>query len=181
MLTVFCNSLPGDIKGSLRSSTSRHTYGSVAASTALRGRMLWEQIHLPYADKLEQKFGQAHPDLPSLIVKNVYGDLFCNSVCESDRTIGRVTTSLSAIVCLRTRSKCAPLDFKAQLFDHICGLKNAWRDGSWKAEPGIGTDDAVEWLLKDEGCIWVLQKVDELCAVLGSAAETPSSDCRYRL
>lgn len=181
MLTVFCESLPVEIRESLRSTPSRHTNESIAALTLLKGRMLWEQIHLPFADKVEQKFRQAHPDLPSLIVKNIYGDLFCNSVCDRDRTIGRVTTSLSAIACLRAISKCAPLDFTAQLFDHICGLKNAWRDGSWKSEPGIGTDEAVEWLLKDEGCIWVLEKVDRLSTALGLTADTMSAGIRTKL
>lgn len=181
MLTIFCESLPTAIKKSLRSTPSRHTNGLVATSTPLRGRTLWEQIHYPFADKLEQKFGRVHPDLPSLVVKNVYGDLFCNSVCESDRTIGRVTTSLSAIACLRAKSKCAPLDFEAQLFDHVCGLKNAWRDGTWKSEPGIGTGGAVEWLLKDEGCIWVLEKVDRLSTALGLPAYTSPSQGRSKL
>lgn len=144
--------------------------------TQTGGRTLWEQIHFPFASKVEWKFGQAHPDLPSLVVESIYGDLFSNSVCEKDRTVGRVTTSLAAIVCLRARP-----GFAAQVLDHICGLKNAWRDDSWKSEPRIGSESSIEWLLSDDGCIWILKKVDQLTDALRSTAGSTSSGCKARL
>lgn len=152
---------------------SRHTDESAAALTAAGGQTLWEQIHQPFASKVERKFSQAHPDLPLFIKGRIYGDLFCNFVCEKEETIGRVTTSLSAIACLRARP-----GFALQVFDHICGLKNAWRDGSWKSEPHVGSEKSIEWLLSDNGCIWVLRKVDELIEALDL---TEPMTCRERL
>ena len=84
------------------------------------------------------------------MVKNFYGDLFTNVVGEREQTVGRVTTSLTAIACLRAGQIFAP-----QVFDHIYGLRNAWRDGAWRSEYHVGPEESVKWLSSEDGCTWV--------------------------
>ncbi|KAH5622259.1 hypothetical protein HBI51_247650 [Parastagonospora nodorum] len=54
----------------------------------------------------------------------------------------------------------------SQLLGHLYGLRKAWDDGSWASDPHAGVADAVQWLVSDVGCIWVLAKVDELTEAL---------------
>ena len=126
-----------------------------------RGRALWKQTHRPLHTKLEHKLAQAHPDLPVFIVHNVYGGLFADIGRVRGVAIGRIAISLCAIACLRAQQGVGP-----QLLGHIRGLKKAWEDGSWKSEPCADTEQAIGWLVSDEGCIWVLQKIDELVEAL---------------
>ena len=126
-----------------------------------RGRALWKQIHRPLDTKLEHKLAQAHPDLPVFIVHNVYGGLFADPERVTGAMLGRIATSLCAIACLRAQQGVGP-----QLLGHVRGLKKAWEDGSWKSDPHAGEEHAVRWLVSDEGCIWVLQKIDELVEAL---------------
>jgi hypothetical protein len=115
--------------------------------------------------KLEQKLKLAHPDLPVAIINNEYGSIFSHPDRTTGKNIGRIITSLSAIACLRAQWGVAP-----QLKGHMFGLKKVWEDGSWAEEQDTGPEEAVKWLASDEGCIWVLTKVDELVEALGGIA-----------
>jgi hypothetical protein len=148
MLNALRESLPHSISTSLSKSTTRHIDEHNIASVQARGRMLWEQIHGRFSDKLEQKFSEAHPDLPIIAIGTMYGNLLIN---------GRVTTSIGSMACLQSQ-----VGFAAQVFDHVCGLKNAWKDGSWRSEPNLGSEEGIKWLLSDGGSLWILEKVDEL-------------------
>jgi hypothetical protein len=96
-------------------------------------------------------------------VDNVYGGIFADPVDPTGTRIGRITLSLFAIACLRAQQRVG-----SQLLGHIHGRRNAWDDGSWTSDPHAGTEDAVRWLASDEGCIWVLTKVDQLVEALGA-------------
>lgn len=148
MLMALHSSLPPSIRASLSKAGSRHIDEHNIASIQARGRTLWNSIHGRFADAVEQKFSEAHPDLSSFAIGTVYGNCLRN---------GRVSTSIGSIACLQAQPGFAP-----QVFDHVCGLKNAWKDGSWRSEPGVGEEEAVRWLLGDEGCMWILEKVNEL-------------------
>lgn len=131
-----------------------------------QGFALWTQIHGRLSKKLAQKFREAHPDLPSVVIGTMYGNSLRN---------GRVTTSLGAIACLHAQK-----GFEPQVHDHVYGLKNAWRDGSWRGDRGIGCEAGMKWLLDDEGCLWVLEKVEELVRVVEQEGDDEVVRCRSR-
>lgn len=118
MLSSFREALPLHVKASLRSVAYRHSDELTIASTHARGRMLWKQIHQPFDTKLEQKFGEAHPDLPEFIVNSLYGHLSACAGPLRDDLVERITTSLCAIACLRSHQGLAP-----QVSDHIYGQR----------------------------------------------------------
>jgi hypothetical protein len=161
MLNAFRASLPSCVTALLRTIPSRLADESSIESISDRGRTLWSNIHRPFEKKLEQKLGNAHPDLPIFIINNEYGGLFANPEGLAGTFIGRIATSVLVIACLRAQD-----DLDLPLRSHVLGLKKAWEDGSWKAEPEIGPEEAIRWLVSDEGCIWVLTKADELVDVL---------------
>jgi hypothetical protein len=148
MLMALRFSLPPHVKHSLSTPTSRAIDSSNIESIQARGAALWTSIHGKFASAVEQKFAEAHPDLPSFAIGTMYGNCLRG---------GRVTISIGAIACLQAQP-----GFEAQVFDHVCGLKNAWKDGSWRSEEGVGEEAGVRWLLSNEGCAWILEKVNEM-------------------
>ncbi|KAH8710257.1 hypothetical protein GQ44DRAFT_626645 [Phaeosphaeriaceae sp. PMI808] len=164
MLISFHASLPLCVASSLNTVPSRYTDASNIESMQKRGRILWDQVHNPWGASLEHKLQKAHPDLPIFIINNLYGGLFANTERSWGPKIGRIFTSLSAIASLRAQPSASP-----QLRGHIYGMRKVWEDGSWKSEPNIGPEEAVKWITSDQGCIWVLRKVDELVYALGAA------------
>lgn len=102
----------------------------------------------------------AHPDLPMFVIDHVYGLILAHRVKSSTMSIGRLTLSLSAIAVLRVQRHSA-----AQLGGHIRGLKKAWEDGSWDTETQIGSKEAIQWLVSDVGCVWLLRAIDDLAKV----------------
>lgn len=108
MLSSSREALPLRVKASLRNAAYRCSDESTIASINARGRMLWKQIHQPFDKKLEQKFGEAHPDLPEFIVNSMYGHLFARAGALIDGRIERITTSLCAIACLRSHRGLIP-------------------------------------------------------------------------
>jgi hypothetical protein len=162
MLRAFSSSLPCCVAFLLNSITSRSLNVTNIESTKTAGRTLWKQIHYPIDTKIEYKLEAAHPDLPIFIIENVYGGLFTNPDHGMGTEVGRITTSLFAIACLRAQQGAG-----SQLAGHISGLRKAWEDGSWRLEPHAGTEDAIRWLVSDEGCIWVLRTIDQLVRALG--------------
>jgi hypothetical protein len=161
MLNEFYASLPPCIMHSLNTTPSRYLHPFNVESMNTRGRALWKQMHYPVDKKLEHKLAHAHPDLSIYIIHSVYGGLFTNPENLKCARIGRITMSLSAIACLRAQHGVGP-----QLLGHFRGLKKTWKDESWKSEPHVGGDEAIRWFVSDEGCIWVLEKIDELSKAL---------------
>lgn len=162
MLNAFRAALPAAVAASLNTTPSRlPTQANVDAINA-RGQALWESIYRPLAKKLEDKLADAHPDLPVFIISSEYGALFSDPPRSAGADVGRITTSLVAIACLRAQQGVGP-----QVLSHVFGLRKAWDDGTWKSEPQAGDEEAIRWLVSDEGCTWVLEKVDELVAALG--------------
>lgn len=162
MLNAFRAELPSTIASSLNTQPTRFPDSSNIESINTRGRALWDAIYRPLQTKLEEKLGEAHPDLPVFIINNEYGGLFTDPARNTGATVGRVTTSLIAITCLRAQQGVGP-----QVLSHVFGLRKGWDDGTWKQEPEAGEEEGIKWLVSDEGCTWILEKVDELVEALG--------------
>ena len=90
--------------------------------------------------------------------------------------MGRITTSLIAITCLRAQQGVGP-----QVLSHVFGLRKAWEDGTWKQEPEAGEEEGIRWLVSDEGCTWVLEKVDELVEALGGGQGSTFAPIKAKL
>lgn len=176
MLRTFSSSLPWYVTFLLSSVTSRSLNVANVESTKTAGRTLWKQIHYPTDTELEYKLEAAHPDLPNFMIESVYGGLFANPDRGMGTEVGRISTSLFAIACLRAQQGARP-----QLLGHICGLRKAWEDGSWKTEPHAGTEDAIRWLASDEGCIWVLEMIDQLIKALGEGYGSTFAPMRAKI
>lgn len=146
MLMALRSSLSPYIRSALSTKPLRGTDSSNIESIQARGAALWTSIHGKFATAVEQKFTQAHPDLSSFAIGTMYGNGLRS---------GRVTISIGAISTLRAQPGFAP-----QVIDHVFGLKNAWRDGSWSSDEGYGEEEGMRWLLSDEGAAWILEKVD---------------------
>jgi hypothetical protein len=162
MLNAFRASLPESVVGSLNTTPSRLPTTDNVDSINSRGRALWDSIYRPLETKLEHKLADAHPDLPVFIISSEYGALFSDPPRSDGANVGRITTSLVAVACLRAQQGVGP-----QVLSHVFGLRKAWDDGTWKSEPQAGEENAVKWLVSDEGCTWVLEKVDEVVSALG--------------
>ncbi|CAA9964979.1 hypothetical protein PTNB73_06171 [Pyrenophora teres f. teres] len=162
MLNAFRAELPSSIASSLNTKPTRFPSPSNVEQINARGRALWNAIYRPLETKLEHKLGEAHPDLPVFIINSEYGGLFTDPPRNEGATVGRITTSLIAITCLRAQQGVGP-----QVLSHVFGLRKAWEDGTWKQEPEAGSEEGIRWLVSDEGCTWVLEKVDELVEALG--------------
>ena len=160
MLNAFRASLPTSIATSLNTTPTRYPDASNIESINSRGRALWDKIYRPLETKLENKLGEAHPDLPVFIINNEYGGLFTDPERSAGATVGRITTSLIAITCLRAQQGVGP-----QVLSHIFGLRKSWEDGSWKTE----------------GCAWVLQKTDELVEALGGGQGSTFAPVKAKL
>jgi hypothetical protein len=167
MLNSFRSSLPEPIVKFLNTTPSRLPTTSNVDSINSRGRALWDSIYRPLENKLEDKLALAHPDLPVFIISSEYGALFSDPPRSSGANVGRITTSLVAVACLRAQQGVGP-----QVLSHVFGLRKAWEDGSWKSEPEVGKEEAIRWLVSDEGCTWVLEKVDEVVNALGGGEGT---------
>ncbi|KAH8728592.1 Dol-P-Man:Man(5)GlcNAc(2)-PP-Dol alpha-1,3-mannosyltransferase [Phaeosphaeriaceae sp. PMI808] len=166
MLNAFRAQLPPSIASSLNTTPTRIPSPSNIEAINTRGRALWDAIYRPLETKLEHKLGDAHPDLPVFIINQEYGGLFTDPPGKPGAKVGRITTSLVAITCLRAQQGVGP-----QVLSHVFGLRKAWEDGSWKDEPDAGEEEGIRWLVSDQGCTWVLEKVDELVAALGGGQD----------
>ncbi|KAF1972083.1 hypothetical protein BU23DRAFT_599789 [Bimuria novae-zelandiae CBS 107.79] len=168
MLNAFRAELPSSIAASLNTKPSRLPTQSNVDSINSRGKALWNSIYRPLAEKLENKLADAHPDLPVFIISSEYGALFSDPERSTGADVGRITTSLCAVACLRAQQGVGP-----QVLSHVFGLRKAWDDGTWKTEPRAGEEEGIKWLVSDEGCTWVLQKVDEVVeAISGGQGST---------
>lgn len=110
------------------------------------------------------------------IINQEYGGLFTDPPGKPGAKVGRVTTSLVAITCLRAQQGVGP-----QVLSHVFGLRKGWEDGTWKDEPEAGSEEAIRWLVSDEGCTWVLEKVDELVEALGGGQGSTFAPVRSKL
>ncbi|KAM0790610.1 hypothetical protein ACM66B_004474 [Microbotryomycetes sp. NB124-2] len=162
-------------------------------NTLDNSQRLWKSIYSPLDQKLLNKLGSAHPDLPIVILEANYGALLSNPRLsdssagasngneDSDvdgsgrrvvqsRMTGRVLTSLIAISCLRAQGGVGP-----QVLSHVFGLKKA---GLEQADEGRERDDEQvtkdekNFLTSDEGCEWVLNSVDEIVRVVVGEQQT---------
>lgn len=180
MLNAFRASLPPTITPALTKTPTRLPTPENITSINHRGRTLWNDIYHPLANKLEHKLSEAHPDLPVFIINSEYGALFTDpaerAAAVPGATVGRLTTSLVAITCLRAQQGVGP-----QVLSHVFGLRKAWDDDSWRRDTDVGDEEGVKWLVSDEGCIWVLEKVDELVAALGGGEGSTFAPVKARL
>ncbi|EMD86592.1 hypothetical protein COCC4DRAFT_143506 [Bipolaris maydis ATCC 48331] len=154
MLDEFRASLPSAVISSLNTRSSSFANSDNINSIKEQGEKLWNAIHHPNGGKIERRLANAHPDLGNYIRYHVYGGLLSRDYAV---TVGRITISLCAIACLR-----ASRPFSRQLAGHVHALKKTWNDGSWISDPNAGSQEGVRWLTSDEGCIWVLEVVDDL-------------------
>jgi hypothetical protein len=148
MLMALHSSLPPHIRSSLSITTLRSIDSSNIQSIQARGATLWTSIHGKFADAVERKFAEAHPDLGAFTIGTMHGKCLRS---------GRVTISVAAILTLRAQP-----GFEPQVSDHVFGLKNAWKNGSWRSEEGYGQEEGMRWLLSDEGVAWILEEVNKM-------------------
>lgn len=165
MLGAFRSSLPQSVSSSLTTTSSRQPDTSNISHISSRGISLWDSIYRPFETKLIDKLAESHPDLPVHIVNSHYGALLSD---PSDRpstiSVGRVTTSLVAVACLRAQTGVGP-----QVTSHIFGLRKAVEDGTWKTEEAVLKEcgeEGVTWLASDEGSGWILETVDGIVAAI---------------
>jgi hypothetical protein len=176
MLNAFRAELPSSIAASLNTKPSRLPTQTNVDSINSRGRALWNSIYRPLSEKLENKLADAHPDLPVFIISSEYGALFSDPERSAGADIGRITTSLCAIACLRAQQGVGP-----QVLSHVFGLRKAWDDGTWKSEPEAGEEGGIKWLVSDEGCTWALEKVDEVVEALGGGQGSTFAPVKAKL
>ncbi|KAL9084006.1 MAG: hypothetical protein Q9165_008282 [Trypethelium subeluteriae] len=160
MLNAFRASLPSDVASSLSTTPTRAPTTENITSIRERGRQLWDSIYRPYETKLVDKLAEAHPDLPVHILNSEYGSLLSDPPRSTGSTVGRITTSIVAVACLRAQSGVGP-----QVTSHIFGLRKAAEDGTWKDD--VESEEAVRWLASDEGNTWILEKIDEIIDTIG--------------
>lgn len=167
MLAAFRASLPPAVRSSLSTTPSCRVNADNIESIKEEGEKLWKAIHYPKESVIERKLADAHPDLASYVKGHVYGGLLSR---HCGPAFGRITISLCAIACLR-----ASRPSSRQLLSHVHGLKKTWQNGSWRSDPNAGSEEGLRWLTSDEGCIWVLEVVDELVlAIAGGLAAGPA-------
>ena len=111
MLIALHSSLPPHIRCSLSTTTLRHVDSSNIESIQARGAALWTSIHGKFADAVERKLSEAHPNLGAFTIGTMHGTCLRS---------GRVTISVAAISTLHAQP-----GFEAQVSDHVFGLKNA--------------------------------------------------------
>ena len=176
MLNAFRAELPPSVVAALNTTPSRLPTPANVDAINCRGRALWDSVYRPLERKLELKLADAHPDLPVFIISSEYGALFSDPPRSHGANVGRITTSLVAVACLRAQQGVGP-----QVLSHVFGLRKAWDDGSWKSEPQAGDEAAIRWLVSDEGCTWVLEKVDEVVEALGGGQGSTFAPSRAKL
>jgi hypothetical protein len=176
MLNAFRASLPSEVAVLLSNTMSRQLNASNVGYIKSAGRALWKRIHYPTDAVLESKLMAAHPDLPIYIINYLYGGLFSNSDYGGRTKLDRITISLFAIACLRVQQGA-----RLQLLGHIRGLKAALKDGSWRSEHRASPQDAIEWLVSDEGCVWILSKIDELVRAIWDGPTSTFATTKARI
>jgi hypothetical protein len=117
-----------------------------------RGRKLWRSVYGRHEEVLLNRLGEAHPDLPGVVLAGSYGLVLAGEEGE------RVGTSLVAVACLRARRGAGK-----QLVSHVYGLSGAAGEGK----------EGERWLGTDEGSEWVVRSVDRLveCFETGGSVE----------
>lgn len=192
-LNGFRDSLPTAVASQLSKTATRgvdsadgHGFDEIIR----RGQRLWVSIYDPLDTKLYEKVARAHPDLPIIILQHHYGALLSDPRVTTAELghgtatpcrVGRVLTSIVAICCLRAQTGCGP-----QLLSHVYGLKKALADGSYTDGFGppvtqeASKQEALKWLLSDEGIEWILQKTDELIGLFQNQGEgdAPQKDSK---
>lgn len=167
-LGAFYNGLPKDIQTQLQQRKPRRglTRDNID-DVVKRGNDLWESVYHPLSQKLSDKLGQSHPDLPVFIIEGEYGCLFSDPPGPKDPSrpsIGRVLTSIIAVACLRAQSGVGP-----QVVSHVFGLRKAFDDGSAESEDEV---PGGKWLASNEGSLWLLEQVDSIVHALGGERGT---------
>lgn len=170
-LNAFHASLPASVASALGKDASRALTGDNVEAVKTRGRGLWDSIYAPFENKLVDKLGVAHPDLPVVILNCHYGPLLSDPE-GSKRGVGRVMTSLVAVASLRAQTGVGP-----QVLSHVFGLRKAVDDGSFRDDLAVEeggeeervSEEAVRWLAGDEGGEWVLRAVDRIVEGLGGS------------
>ncbi|EHY56047.1 hypothetical protein HRR83_006574 [Exophiala dermatitidis] len=160
-LGAFREGLPREVYDSIPAPPSRQINSKNADQVVARGRALWNSIYHPFEDKLYDKLGQSHPNLPVHILAAHYGTLLSDPEPDSEASaslikVGRVLTSIVGISCLRAQTGVGP-----QVTSHVFGLRKAFQDGS--AEKDV---EGGDWLATDEGNQWILHVVDEIVQAL---------------
>ncbi|KAL7804852.1 hypothetical protein V8C44DRAFT_361524 [Trichoderma aethiopicum] len=171
-LNAFHASLPQSITSSLSTQPSRTLTSANIEDVKARGRGLWDSIYAPFEDKLVDKLGTSHPDLPVVILNCHYGPLLSDPEEGVKRGVGRVMTSLVAVASLRAQTGVGP-----QVLSHVFGLRKALGDGSFRGDlevegGGEGermSEEGARWLAGDEGGEWVLTTVDRIVEGLGGS------------
>ncbi|KAF2198719.1 hypothetical protein GQ43DRAFT_474295 [Delitschia confertaspora ATCC 74209] len=176
MLNVFRASLPQSVVSSLSTTPTRLPTPQNVESINNRGRELWNSIYRPLERKLEFKLADAHPDLPVFIINGEYGALFTDPPRNTGANVGRITTSIVAVACLRAQQGVGP-----QVLSHVFGLRKALEDGTWKDEPAAGEEEGIRWLVSNEGCTWVLEKIDEVVEALGGGTGSTFAPFKAKL
>ncbi|KAF2815262.1 uncharacterized protein BDZ99DRAFT_193176 [Mytilinidion resinicola] len=175
MLNAFHASLPSSVASQLNTRPSRVLKPELLSGVAERGKKLWDSIYRPFENKLYDKLATSHPDLPVHILNSEYGALLADPPSKSQTpatAVGRVNTSIIAVACLRAQQGVGP-----QVLSHVFGLRKAVEDGSWRDDAAAvedGGEEGVRWLASDEGCVWILEKVDSLVEALGGANFAPA-------
>lgn len=176
-LNAFRTTLPEPVAGALSKQPTRLPTSSNIDDIRSRGRQLWDSIYRPFEDKLYEKLGEAHPDLPVYILNFHYGALLADppadgvvrrSVKSKDGNgeetgvagLGRLLTSVVAVACLRAQTGVGP-----QVLSHVFGLRKAIEDGTW-VEDGE-SEEGARWLTGEEGNTWILNSVDEIVEAIG--------------
>ncbi|KIL68129.1 hypothetical protein M378DRAFT_185176 [Amanita muscaria Koide BX008] len=172
-LTALHEALDSDVKAALRKDSHRVLTPQNVESTLLRGKMLWNSIYAPHADKLHDKLGSYHPDFISFILQS-YGSVLApmpgTTKIHADETnlddpdqgnLSRAMGSIVGIATLRSEGRVVP-----QLASHVFGLLKA------RHIPDQNEEDA--WLSSDEGTEWVIRTVDEILDVVSSDAHDQS-------
>ncbi|KAL6900348.1 hypothetical protein GGI43DRAFT_383826 [Trichoderma evansii] len=172
-LNAFHASLPEHVTAALSREPSRTLKADNIEGVKARGRGLWDSIYAPFEDKLVEKLGVSHPDLPVVILNCHYGPLLSDPEGgQTKRGLGRVMTSLVAVASLRAQTGVGP-----QVLSHVFGLRKAVEDGTFKDDldvEGAGkeeteSEEGVRWLAGDEGGEWMLKAVDRIVDGLGGS------------
>ena len=161
-LNAFYADLPPHVQSQLTKTPSRTPTPENIDSIKNRGKELWNSIYAPFEDKLYDKLGVAHPDLPVVILNSHYGPLLSDPSEGLAYSLGRIGTSLVAIACLRAQGGVGP-----QVLSHVFGLRKGLEDGTWKNDVDGEEEEVVRWLASDEGGEWVLRAVDDIVDGLG--------------
>jgi len=146
----------------IQSPPSRKLTSENINDSLARGRRLWDSVYKPFEEKLLDRLGQSHPNLPVHIINGHYSNLLSDPPNDSPLRVGRVLTSLTGIACLRSQTGVGP-----QVTSHVFGLRKAFQDGSAEKEVEGG-----EWLATDEGNQWILNSIDEIVQALGEGKGT---------